>query len=131
MNVCFSVEEYKKRGLYDFTRIGVLYEHIEKFHLPKITDPKVIQRLIGDSEKKGDPRTTKFIKKYGEVFQVEIDAMVAFARDELKNMILNHIMIYYNELIYRNLLSDNKHSEEQISIHVKKFVQKFLEEFKN
>ncbi len=129
MNVCFDVEEYKRRGLYDFTRIGVLYEHIDKFKLPKITDPKVIKKLLGDSEKKGDPRTKRFIEKYHELFQVEIDAMVAFARDELKDMIWNHIKIYYDQLIYRNLLSDKKHSEGQISIHVMKNVRKFLEEF--
>ena len=128
MNVCFNVEEYKRRGLYDFTRIGVLYEHIEKFNLPKITDPKVLKKLLGDSEKKGDPRTKKFTQKYNELFQVEIDAMVAFARDELKDMILNQIKIYYDPLTYRNLLSDKKHSDGQISIHVMKNVQTFLEE---
>lgn len=71
------------------------------------------------------------MEKYGELFQVEIDAMVAFARDELKDMILSEIKPYYDEKAYERLLSDGYHSEGQISIHVKKSVQRFLEEFKN
>jgi hypothetical protein len=129
MKICFNVEEYKKKGYYDFKRIGVLYEHIDKFELPKIKDPKIIAKLLGDENKKGDPRTGKFIKKYNELFQVEIDAMVAFARDAFKDMIIDNIKIYYDELIYHNLLSDKKHSDGQISLHVMKNVQMFLEQF--
>jgi hypothetical protein len=127
MKVCFNVQEFKWRGDYDFKRVGVLYEHIEKFKLPKNPDPKVLAKL------KEDPRKERFKQKYGlqsdgDLFQVEIDALAAFAPLEFKNMILDEINSYYNNEIYENLLSDAKYSEDQISIHVRKNVQIFLEE---
>ena len=132
MNVCFDVKEYKKRGLYDFKRIGVLYEHIEKYHLEKNPDPKILDKL------KEDPRKEKFKAKYGigpgeetdrELFQVEIDSLAAEAPLELKKMLVDHIRTYYDELTYTNLLRDENHSDGQISQHVIKYVQPLLQEF--
>jgi hypothetical protein len=127
LNVFFDVKGYKEKGLYDFKRVGVLWEHIDKYELPKITDRKTLDKL------KEDPRAQKFVDKYHlkskeELFQVEIDAMAAFVPVEFKKMILDHVKIYYQELIYRRLLSDPRYSDEQISLHVMKFVQMFLDE---
>jgi predicted transglutaminase-like protease len=127
LNVFFDVKGHKEKGLYDFKRIGVLWEHIDKYKLPKIIDRKTLDKL------KEDPRAQKFVDKYHlkskeELFQVEIDAMAAFVPVEFKKMILDHIKIYYQELIYRRLLSNPRYSEEQISLHVMKYVQTFLDE---
>jgi hypothetical protein len=54
--------------------------------------------------------------------------LAAFAPLEFKNMILDEIKPYYNNEIYENLLSDAKHSDDQISLHVMKNVQMFLAE---
>jgi hypothetical protein len=129
MNIFFDVEKLKRDGEYDFKRIGVLYEHIDKFKLLKIKDPKVIYKLQGDENKKGDPNTEKFKAKYGELFQVEIDALAGEHPEELKQMLIDNIRIYYDELTHRKLLSDPEHSNGQISTYVIKNVQMFVEQF--
>lgn len=127
MKICFAVEDYKERGLYDFKRIGVLYLHIAKFELPKNPDPQVLAKL------REDRRKERFKQKYGlrsddDLFQIEIDALAAYAPLEFKNMIINEIKPYYNRQIYERLLSNVNHSEDQISIHVRKNVQHFIVE---
>ena len=116
MNVFFDVEKFELTGKYSFKRIGVLYEHIGMFNLPKNPDPKVLVKL------NGDPRRFRFMKKYNlyrnehhgndacseivrnknghydedRLFQIEIDALAAFNPEELKQMLLNEINEYYN-----------------------------------
>jgi len=126
MNICFDVEEHISQGQYEFRRIGVLYEHVKKFNLLSNQDPEVLLKLKEDRRKK------RFMQKYGlqsedELFQVEIDALAASAPLDFKNMVIDEISKYYNDEIYENLLSDPRHSNEQISLHVRKNVQNFLD----
>lgn len=124
MNVCFDVEKYKERGDYDFKRVGVLYEHIDKFNLPKNLDDEVLTKL------KKDWRKIQFKQKYNlksddELFQIEIDALAASNARDFKKMVLDAIKPYYDEGIYQRHLSDVRHSSEHISRLVMKNVHKF------
>ena len=126
MNVCFDVEKYKERGDYDFKRVGVLYEHIDKFKLPKNLDNEVLAKL------KKDMRKEQFKEKYNlksddELFQIEIDALAASNATNFKKMVLDAIKPFYDEKIYERHLSDAKHSSEHISRLVMKNVEKFIE----
>jgi hypothetical protein len=148
MNVFFNVDGHESEGKYRFKRIAILPEHIEGFKLPKNPDKKVLAKL------KEDPRRFRFMKKHNlyrdghydedecseidrnknghydedRLFQIEIDALAAFNPEDLKGMILNEINEYYDKTVYDNLLRDEKHSSEHISLRVKKNVQKFLDE---
>jgi hypothetical protein len=128
MKICFDVEGYKEKGLYDFKRIGVLYKHIEEFRLPKNLDPDVLAKL------KNDTRKEQFMTKYhlmsdDDLFQIEIDALAAANPAEFKKIVLDEIKPFYKEEIYKRLLSDVNHSEKQICIQVMKNVHTFIEEF--
>jgi len=127
MNVFFDVERYENDGKYRFKRIAILPEHIERFKLPKNPDKKVLDKL------KQDPRKERFKEKYdlksdNELFQIEIDALAAFNPEELKQMLRDAILSYREHEIYDKLLKDGKHSYEQISLHIRKNVHRFLEE---
>jgi hypothetical protein len=128
LNLFFDIEEFKENGIYSFERIGVLYEHIDKFGLEANPDPAVLKKL------KEEPRAEKFMKKYDlkskdELFQVEIDALAGLAPEQFKKMILDRIEKYYDPSVYVKLLSDPKHSEGQISLHVMKNVRQFIKDY--
>jgi hypothetical protein len=127
MNVFFDVERYENDEKYRFKRIAILPEHIERFKLPKNPDKKVLDKL------KQDPRKERFKEKYdlksdNDLFQIEIDALAAFNPEELKKMLRGAILPYREHEIYDKLLKDDKHSYQQISLHIRKNVHKFLEE---
>jgi hypothetical protein len=127
MNVFFNVEHYENDEKYRFKRIAILPEHIERFKLPKNPDKQVLDKL------KQDPRKERFKQKYdlksdNDLFQIEIDALAAFNPEELKQMLRGAILPYRDHEIYEKLLKDEKHSHEQISLHIRKNVLKFLEE---
>jgi hypothetical protein len=131
MKICFEVEYYKERGDYDFKRVGVLYEHIDKFKLPKNLDEDVLAKLSRDK------RREQFKKKYGippgketdnQLFQIEIDALAAANPAEFKKMVLDAIKPFYDEEIYKCLLSDVSHSKKQICIQVMENVHQFIDE---
>jgi hypothetical protein len=127
MRICFDVERYKERGEYDFNRIGVLYEHIEEFGLPKNLDPDVLNKLKNDSRKK--QFMTKYnLKSQDDLFQIEIDALAAANPAKFKEMVLDAIKPFYSEDVYKRVLSNNSHSEKQICIQVMKIVHQFIEE---
>jgi len=124
MKVFFDVEQYTDDGYYNFKRIAILKEHIEKFNLPENPDENVSAKL------KRDPRAKQFIQKYHRLFQIEIDALAAHAPTEFKEMVIDSIKQFYDNEIYERLLYNDKHSEKIISKYIIKNVQMFLEEQK-
>src|SRR5437867_6340751 len=127
MKICFEVEDYKEEGLYNFKRIGVLYEHIQEFGLPKNLDPDVLDKL------KSDNRAKQFMTKYhlkseDDLFQIEIDALAAANPAKFKKIVLDAIKPFYSEEVYKQVLCDANPSERQIRIQVMKTVHQFMEE---
>lgn len=58
----------------DFERLAITQQQIEEFDLPpKPEDSDTLEKLDNDS------RTNGFIEKYGELFAVELDALLAIA----------------------------------------------------
>lgn len=115
MDLFFNVAKYKEEGLYDFKRVGVLYEHIKEFELLQNQDPEVINKL------KNDKRLKQFKKKYhlekdDDPFQYEIDALAASDPAKFKKMVLDEIRPFYDRQIYESLLSNPNYSEKQISL---------------
>jgi hypothetical protein len=69
----------------DFKKIAVTENQMRKFHLPENPNPKIIRKL--DSNLRKD----YFIKKYGRLFQIEMEALQAYAPEKFKNMVLESV----------------------------------------
>ncbi len=82
----------------DFKRIAINEEQMRRFHLPENPNPEIIRKL------NKDPKRDSFIRKYGRLFQIELDALQAYAPDEFKQMILESVDNFFDQQIYDNLL---------------------------
>ena len=68
-------------GEIDFERIAVAEEQIEQFNLPPMPKSKeTIDKVNHDTRKNG------FIRKYGKLYIVELDALLAIVPDEFKSI---------------------------------------------
>lgn len=54
----------------------------------------------------GDPRKDKFIETYGELYQVELDALPALIPDEFRDMIIESVDQFYDEKMYYRTLRE-------------------------
>ena len=78
----------------DFKKIAVTENQMRKFHLPENPNPEIIRKL--DSNLRKD----YFIKKYGRLFQIELESLPAYAPEKFKNMVLESVNNILNK--YRN-----------------------------
>ena len=69
----------------DFKKIAVTENQMRKFHLPENPNPKIIRKLDRNLQK------DYFIKKYGRLFQIEVEALPAYAPEKFKNMVLESV----------------------------------------
>lgn len=104
--------EYGIAEYVDFKRVAIADEHIDEFNLPRNPDPEVLKKL------QRDPRAKSFIAKHGELFQVEVDALQAYAPQQFRTMVLESISPFYHQNIYDKLLAE--HSTEEINRLVQK-----------
>jgi hypothetical protein len=86
----------------DFKRVAVTEEQMRMFNLPENPDPETIKKL------KKDPRKDAFIKKHDRLFQIELDALQAYAPEEFKQLILDSVNDFFYPQIYDDVL--NKYS---------------------
>ncbi|MFL6381088.1 MAG: hypothetical protein ACJ72S_07340, partial [Nitrososphaeraceae archaeon] len=95
-------KELSKHGI-EFKMIAVTKLQIREFDLQHLTDPdaKTLDKLEGNSEKKGDSNTEWFKQTWGdgEVYQIELDAMHA-RRPQFKEFLLSTIDSYFDYDIY-------------------------------
>ena len=103
----------------DFQRVGVTEEQMRIFNLPENSDKEIISKL------KRDPRRDAFIKKHGRLFQIELDALQAYAPEEFKQLILESVNEFFDQQIYNDNL--NKYSDDDL----KKLLKKSILSFKN
>jgi hypothetical protein len=67
-------------GIVDFERVAITQEQIQQFDLPPTPEnSETLEKLDRDS------RTNKFIDKYGKLFAVELDALLAIVPDEFRD----------------------------------------------
>ena len=78
----------------DFKKIAVTENQMRNFHLPENPNPEIIRKL--DSNLRKD----YFIKKYGRLFQIELESLPAYAPEKFKNMVLESVNNILNK--YRN-----------------------------
>lgn len=100
----------------DFQRVAVTQEQIEKYNLPPV--PNSHETLDKVSR---DTRTNGFIKKYGKLYVVELDALLAIVPKEFKIMVQGLVDKFFEEDIYK--LEFAKHSPERIKRLVRKKVR--------
>jgi hypothetical protein len=87
----------------DFQRVAVTEEQIEEFHLPPMPKSKeTIDKVNNDTRKNG------FIKKYGKLYVVELDALLAIEPDEFKSIVQGSVDQFFEQEIYQAVLSDHK-----------------------
>jgi hypothetical protein len=79
----------------DFKRVGVTNEQRLQFGLIPNTDPKTMAKL------RNHPGRDAFIEKYGDLFQIEVDALQAIKPTEFKAIVLGCIDELFDEGIYK------------------------------
>ena len=90
-------------GEIEFQRIAVTEEQIEEFNLPPMPKSKeTIEKVNHDTRKDG------FIKKYGKLYVVELDALLAIRPDEFKSIVQESVDQFFDEGIYQAVLSDHQ-----------------------
>jgi hypothetical protein len=120
-------KKLKQYGLYgvDFKRIAVTEEQTRQFNLPHNPDPDTLRKL------KKDTRARSFMRRHnGELFQIEVDALQAYAPEEFKNLVQQSVDKYFDQHIYNEVLSDPLHSEEGVTRLVRKKVKWLLKNLK-
>jgi predicted small metal-binding protein len=87
----------------DFQRVAVTEEQIEEFNLPHMPNNKeTIEKVDHDTRKNG------FIRKYGKLYIVELDALLAIVPDEFKLIVQESVDQFFDTSIYQDVLSDNQ-----------------------
>lgn len=102
----------------DFRRIALTEEQIRLFNLSTYLDPNTRKKLMGDEKKKGDSNVPKFIEKYGELYQIEIDVLPAIRPEVFRNMVIDSIDQYFDKNIYQDLVNQYPSDSIQNSIKV-------------
>jgi hypothetical protein len=82
----------------DFKRIAITEDQMRRFNLPENPNPETIRKL------NRDPRKDAFIQKHGRLFQIELDALQAYAPKEFKQLILESVNNFFNQQIYDDIL---------------------------
>jgi hypothetical protein len=111
-------------GIYDvdFRRVAITEEQTRQFNLPHNPDPETLRKL------KKDTRAKSFMARHnGELFQIEVDALQAYAPEEFKRLVLGSVDELFDMEIYNDVLSDPRHSEEGINRLVKKHAKLLIE----
>jgi hypothetical protein len=89
-------------GEIDFQRVAVTEEQVEEFNLPTEPESKeTIEKVNNDTRKNG------FIRKYGKLYVVELDALLAIVPNEFKLIVQESVDQFFDTRIYQEVLSDN------------------------
>ena len=90
----------------DFNKIAVTPEQIKKYVLPFNPDKTTAEKM------KRDPRTIRFVKKYGDLYAVELDALPALIPVEFKKLVIQSVEQFFDKDIYAEIIS--KYSADEI-----------------
>ena len=89
------------KDIINFQRIAVTEERIEKFHLPAIPDNEETLAKVNN-----DTRLDKFKEKYGKLYVVELDALLAIVPEEFKSLVQKSVDRFFNQAIYDEILAE-------------------------
>lgn len=90
-------------GDIDLQRVAVKEEQIEQFNLPVVPENQQTIKKV-----KSDTRTNSFIEKYGKLYVVELDALLAIVPDEFKRILQESVDQFFDQRIYQAVLSDHQ-----------------------
>ena len=91
-------------GDIDLQRVAVVEEQIEQFNLPVVPESQETIKKV-----KSDTRTNSFIKKYGKLYVIELDALlVPYVPDEFKRILHESVDQFFDQRIYQAVLSDHQ-----------------------
>lgn len=79
--------------------MAIIEEQIEP---PMPKSKETIDKVNHDTRKKG------FIRKYGKLYVVELDALLAIVPDEFDSIVQGSVDQFFDTSIYQNILSDNQ-----------------------
>jgi hypothetical protein len=100
----------------DIRRVAITPKQIETFNLPPIpSDQETLNKLNKDTRK------SKFILKYGELYAVELDALLAIAPDEFEKILMESVDQFFDKTIYEQNL--NQYSSNEIQKMIKTKIQ--------
>lgn len=109
-----NIEEVCKRKLrlyginnVDFQRLGVTKKQVDDLGLPEDPDPETMDKLERDNN------SENFRLKYGKLMQIEIDALVAYDPEGLRNLIQKAIDEKFDKEIHQKVLK--RYSSKEIS----------------
>ena len=87
----------------DFKKIAITENQMRNFHLPENPNPEIIRKLDSNLRKE------YFIKKYGRVFQIELESLQAYAPENFKNLVIGSV---------NNILNNYKNCKNIKNIHL-------------
>jgi hypothetical protein len=100
-----KLRQYGMFGV-DFQRIAITEEQMNRFNLPSNPDPETLRKL------KRDTRARSFMTRHdGELFQIEVDALQAYAPDEFKRLVQQSVDQFFDENIHQQLRAEHSPSE--------------------
>lgn len=100
-----KLKQYGISGV-DFQRIAVTEDQMNRFNLPRNPDSETLKKLERDT------RAKSFKQKHGgELFQIEVDALQAYAPDEFSRLTQRSIDQFFDEDIHERIISEHSHEE--------------------
>lgn len=87
----------------DFKKIAITENQMRNFHLPENPNPEIIRKLDSYLRKE------YFIRKYGRIFQIELESLQAYAPENFKNLVIGSV---------NNILNNYKNCKNIKNIHL-------------
>lgn len=112
-----AFSEFDLYGI-DFQRIAITPDQIEEFNLPHVpNDQDTVDKVNRDTRKNG------FVEKYGKLYVVELDALLAIVPEEFRTIVQESVDEFFDEDIYKAVLSKHRPNVIERLVH-----QRFLDE---
>lgn len=87
----------------DFKQIAITENQMRNFQLPENPNPEIIRKLDSNLRKEF------FIRKYGRIFQIELESLQAYAPENFKNLVIGAV---------NNILNNYKNCKNIKNIHL-------------
>ena len=87
----------------DFKKIAITENQMRNFHLPENPNPEIIRKLDSNLRKE------HFIRKYGRIFQIELESLQAYSPENFKNLVIGSV---------NNILNNYKNCKNIKNIHL-------------
>lgn len=94
----FHLEE-----IVDFVRVAVTEDQIKEFGLPHMPDDDETIAKVNN-----DTRANKFRKKYGKLYAVELDALLAIVPGEFKSIVKGSVDQFFDQGVYQDTMSNHR-----------------------